>query len=107
MPKDLEQIPHTRTQVVPFSNAIFAENPEPRCPCLLLVDTSSSMAGRPIEELNAGLVAFKDELVADSLAAKRVEVAVVTFGPPLPVVHFQSADTFQPPLLSASGDTPM
>jgi uncharacterized protein YegL len=107
MPNDFEQIPHAGGKIVPFSNAIFAENPEPRCPCLLLLDTSSSMAGRPIEELNAGLVAFKDELMADSLAAKRVEIGIVTFGPPLPVIHFQTADTFQPPVLSAAGDTPM
>ena len=33
-------------------------------------DTSGSMSGSPIEELNAGLVAFKDELMADSMAAK-------------------------------------
>jgi len=107
MSKNLDQIPHGEKKIVPFSNAIFAENPEPRCPCLLLLDTSSSMAGRPIEELNAGLVAFKDELMADSLAAKRVEIGIVSFGPPLPVVRFQTADTFQPPILTAAGDTPM
>ncbi len=107
MSKDLDQVPLPGKKIVPFSNAIFAENPEPRCPCLLLLDTSSSMAGRPIEELNTGLVAFKDELMADSLASKRVEVGIVTFGPALPVTHFQTADTFQPPLLTAGGDTPM
>ena len=26
----------------------FAENQEPRCPCVLLLDTSGSMEGRPI-----------------------------------------------------------
>ena len=30
----------------------FAENPEPRCPCVLLLDTSGSMQGAPIEALN-------------------------------------------------------
>ena len=45
---------------VPFGAAEFADNPEPRCPCLLLLDTSGSMAGAPIAELNAGLVTFKD-----------------------------------------------
>ena len=39
----------------PLGAVTFAENPEPRCPCLLLLDTSGSMAGKPIAELNAGI----------------------------------------------------
>lgn len=30
---------------IPFGAAEFADNPEPRCPCLLLLDTSVSMRG--------------------------------------------------------------
>jgi len=52
---------------VPFSGAEFAENPEHRCPCLLLLDTSGSMSGQPIAELNAGLSTLQHELNADSL----------------------------------------
>ena len=50
----------------PFAAAEFADNPEPRCPCLLLLDVSGSMAGGKIEELNAGLQAFEEELKSDS-----------------------------------------
>jgi uncharacterized protein YegL len=92
---------------VPFGAPEFVENPEPRCPCLLLLDTSHSMQGQPISELNNGLVAFKDELAADALAMKRVEVGIITFGPVATLTHFQTADAFQPPRLSTSGDTPM
>jgi uncharacterized protein YegL len=95
------------TDQVPFADAGFAENPEPRCPCLLLLDKSGSMSGRPIAELNEGLVAFRDELVADSLAVKRVELAVVSFGPVQVETEFQTADVFQPPTLAASGGTPL
>ena len=54
----------------PFTFSEFTENPEPRCACLLLLDTSGSMGGAPIRELNAGLQAFKEELSQDALAMK-------------------------------------
>ncbi|QBY56174.1 vWA domain-containing protein [Cupriavidus oxalaticus] len=92
---------------VPFGTDSFADNPEPRCPCLLLLDTSYSMNGKPISELNAGLVGFKDELATDSLAMKRVEVAVISFGPAKVESTFHTAPSFYPPTLQASGDTPM
>ena len=38
-------------------------NPEPRVPCLLLLDVSSSMTGDKIQELNAGLEAFRSDLL--------------------------------------------
>ena len=66
------------------------------------------MQGQPIHELNDGLTVYKDELSADSLAAKRVEVALVTFGGHVNVVSdFTAVDQFMPPSLVASGDTPM
>ena len=95
------------TDQIVFTTSEFADNPEPRCPCLLLLDVSASMAGQPITELNSGVVAFKDELAADTLAMKRVEVGIITFGPVRVESPFQSAATFQPPTLSTQGDTPM
>lgn len=92
---------------IPFIPPSLVENPEPRCPCLLLLDTSGSMNGRPIAELNAGLEHFKQELSSDEMAMQRVEVAVMTFGPVKLVSDFVSADDFYPPLLSAGGITPM
>lgn len=86
----------------------FAENAESRCPCVLAVDVSTSMGGAPINELNRGLHAFRDAIRSDSLASKRVEVAIVTFGDSASVLcPFTTAQDFEPPTLSASGSTAM
>ncbi len=86
----------------------FAENPEPRCPCVLLLDTSGSMQGAPIEALNQGLLSFKDELTKNPLASRRVEVSIVTFDRNINVVQdFVTADQFTPPILTAQGLTTM
>jgi uncharacterized protein YegL len=92
---------------VAFAPTEFADNPEPRCPCVLLLDVSGSMAGEPIGELNAGLTVLKNELNADPLAIKRVEIGIVTFGPVKVEMEFQSASSFFPPTLVSQGDTPM
>src|SRR6218665_1040657 len=97
----------TNLEQSPFSFSDFTDNPEPRCACLLLLDTSGSMGGEPIRQLNAGLQALKDELAQDSLAMKRVEICVVTFGPVRVESEVQTVDQWTAPPLSASGDTPM
>lgn len=85
----------------------FVDNPEPRCPVVLLLDTSYSMTGAKIDALNEGLLHFHEELASDSLAMKRVEVAIVTFGPVEDAGDFVTADRFQPPRLTPGGNTPM
>lgn len=86
----------------------FATNPEPRCACVLLLDTSSSMSGKPIAALNEGLRAFASDLGGDALARQRVEVAVVTFGGEVHTRQdFVTAGQYEPTTLVASGGTPM
>jgi len=75
---------------------------------VLLLDTSGSMDGAPITALNDGLRIFRDDICKDSLASRRVEVAVVTFDSAVTVVQdFVTADQFQPPILTAQGSTVM
>jgi uncharacterized protein YegL len=86
----------------------FAENPEPRCPCVLLLDVSGSMQGAAINALNEGLLTFREQLNQDNLARKRVEVAIVTFGSDVKVIQdFVTPDQFEPPTLTAQGLTHM
>jgi len=62
--------------------------------------------GERINALNEGLRTFKEELNRDSLANKRVEVAIVTFNTDVQVVQdFVTADQFEPPMLVAQGLT--
>ena len=91
-----------------FSSVEFAENPEPRVPCALVVDTSTSMSGMKLIELNKGLKTYRDELLKDPLAAKRVEVGVITFGGRVQRrTKFVTPPDFDPPQLDAIGGTPM
>ncbi len=92
---------------IPFGAESFANNPDPRCPCVLLLDVSGSMSGEPIRQLNDGLNQFRNELVSDGLAARRSEIAIVTFGPVNVVSDFVGAEAFLPPVLQPQGDTPM
>lgn len=85
----------------------FVENPENRCPVVLLLDTSSSMSGEPIDELNRGVSIFKEEVLKDTKASLSVEVAIATFGPVQLVQDFVTIPEFNPPTLEANGLTPM
>lgn len=84
----------------------FAENPDPRCPCILLLDVSSSMQGDSIGALNEGLKAFQREVSGDLIAARRVEIAIITFGSSAQTVQgFVTVDQFTAPQLTAGGQT--
>ena len=86
----------------------FVENPEPRCPVVLLLDTSSSMRGAPIQELNESVGIFKKQVSEDAQASLRVELAIVTFGgTALLAQDFVTVADFSPQPLSAVGDTPL
>ena len=91
----------------PFASPTsFASNPEPRCPCMILADSSYSMQGTKIAQLNAGLKLFADEIKRDRLAAQRVEIGLIQFGPIKVQSDFTCAADFVPPHLHAEGGTP-
>jgi len=66
------------------------------------------MTGQPIQELQRGIEQYHDELLGDSIARKRVEVAIITFGNGIKTENtFLTADSLSVPVLCANGYTPM
>lgn len=101
-----DQIPHLSFPVPqPRSDDLNATQ---RTPLVLLLDTSASMAGEPIKELNRGLNQLRLDLQADPQARRGVEIAVVTFGGSVTVVNdFFPAAHFATTDLIAAGNTPL
>jgi uncharacterized protein YegL len=54
-------------------------NKDQKCPVVLLLDTSGSMDGAPIAELNAALTKLKEDILCDPLLANRLEIGIVAF----------------------------
>ena len=75
-------------------------------PAVLLVDTSGSMDGQPINELNQGLRDFYDALCNDELAMGRAEVSIISFDSTVQIeMGFRPAEEYVAPTLSAYGLT--
>ena len=56
----------------------LVDNPTPRVPVLLCLDTSGSMMGAPIHELNLGVQQYMAEMKSDDLTRCSAETTVLT-----------------------------
>lgn len=56
-----------------------ARNKDQKCPVVLLLDTSGSMAGQPIDELNKALVKLKEDILNEPTLSSRLEIGIVAF----------------------------
>jgi uncharacterized protein YegL len=90
------------------------ENYSQRVPCVVVMDCSYSMEGRPIESLNKGLKQFEQELKADDKARRSARVMLIRVGgfegdaKEVSIrVPFQDVDSFFAPTEVASGTTPL
>ena len=84
---------------------IFTSN-EPRLACVLLLDTSSSMTGDPINNLNIAINDLKEKTTIDEFSQKRVDIAVIEFNSTARVVQdFVPLSEFQPINLKTCNDS--
>ncbi len=75
---------------------------------VLLVDTSASMSGKSIEELNRGLQEFYTALQQDPLALGRADVSIISFSSAVNIeMGFRPAEMYESPTLEAHGMTAM
>ena len=84
-----------------------ARNQDLKCPLVLLLDTSGSMDGAPIDELNKALVQIKEDILNDKMLSNRLEVGIVAFDDDARVerpIDLISPDT-DLPILSIGGVT--
>jgi len=86
----------------------LVENPTPRVPVALCLDTSGSMSGEPITELANGVAQFYASVYDHEIARYSAEIAVVTFGGRVETVaDFGPVERTPNLSIRASGQTPM
>jgi uncharacterized protein YegL len=85
-----------------------AQNYEQKCLCVLVLDVSGSMRGKPIDELNKGLQDFYNEIVDDVTTSQKLEVSLITFNHIVKTIQEPAlVENFKMPQLSATGSTAM
>ena len=99
--------PTSTTRPNAFVDSVeFANNPEPRCSVVLMVDVSGSMNGAPIKALNDGLAAFAREIKQDTVAMMRADVALIEFDHKARVAaEFANGSDLEFPHLTVKGGT--
>ena len=86
----------------------LANNPNTRLPICIALDTSGSMAGTKIKELNRGVNIFLESILKDEITRYSADIAILTFGGTVEkVLDFGDVENMKLPTFSAGGGTPM
>lgn len=86
----------------------LTDNSNARLPICLALDTSGSMDGAKLKELNAAVRWFFNEVRKDEMAAMTAEIATVSFGGEVrQLTEISGIERQQVPSFSASGGTPI
>lgn len=94
---------------ITFGDVLPSVPHEQHLACVLLLDTSGSMAlNGAIGKLNKAVNDFKEQTMMDELAQKRVDIAIVEFNNQVNVIQdFVPIPDMKPVVLNASGMTAM
>ena len=82
-------------------------NKDQKCPVVLVLDTSGSMAGAGIDALNVALAKLKEDILSDATLTQRLEVGIVCFDDEARVerpIDLVTVDTDMP-MLNIGGTT--
>jgi len=82
-------------------------NRDQKCAVILLLDTSGSMQGVGIDELNKALEKLKEDILSDAILSNRLEIGVISFDDDARVerpIDMVTVDT-EMPNLSSGGTT--
>jgi uncharacterized protein YegL len=88
----------------------FSDNTNQRTPCVLVLDGSASMSGKPIEQLNQGLKTLESQLKSNPTTSLRVQLLVLQIGgydEAKILIDWCDAIDFEAPLIEANGSTPI
>ena len=90
-----------------FTNEV-PDNPEEKCCLSLVLDTSGSMSGAPINALNTAIQSFESDIEHNELLSARLEVGIVTFDSNVEIVRQPGPIDAGPfPTLTTKGSTKM
>ena len=93
-----------------IKDLILQDNTNQRLPCVVLLDGSTSMDGKAIDNLNQGLSILERELKADDVASLRVQLLLLRIGGHSDVeilTDWTDAIDFSAPQVEANGTTPL
>ena len=86
----------------------LANNPNTRIPICIALNTSGSMDGKKIDELNRGVNIFLKRIFEDEITRYSADIAILTFGGTVEkVLDFGAVEDIKLPKFLARGGTPM
>ena len=83
----------------------FIDNPDDRCPCVFLVDLSFASNNTYELALRTGFAAILEDIKSDPLAAKKLDISIITNNESTAIQDFVTANNLKTPPISMVATT--